>query len=95
MSLLSHVSKILEKLFDSRLQKFIDKCKLLSNNQYGFRSECLSLLALLEFIESICSDFDENNNRGVHRPKHAFDTIKHELLLQKLDFYGITGSVNN
>ena len=97
VSLLPQFSKILEKLFDSRLQKFIDKYKLLSNSQYGFRSKCSTSLALLELIESICSDLDEKKTTiGVFIDlKKAFDTINHDLLLRKLDFYGIRGSVNN
>ena len=38
VSLLSQFSKVLGKLFDSRLQAFIDKNNLLSSSQYGFRS---------------------------------------------------------
>ena len=53
VSLLSQFSKILEKLFDVRLQAFIDKHKLLSNSQYGFRSNCSTSLALMELIEEI------------------------------------------
>ena len=37
ISLLSQFSKILEKLFNERLDKFIDKCNVLNNSQYGFR----------------------------------------------------------
>ena len=33
--------KILEKLFNERLDKFIDKCKVLNNSQYGFRKKCV------------------------------------------------------
>lgn len=38
ISLLPQLSKILEKLFVIRLNKFIDKHNILSNSQYGFRS---------------------------------------------------------
>ena len=37
ISLLSQFSKILEKLFNERLDKFINKFQLLNNCQYGFR----------------------------------------------------------
>ena len=39
ISLLSQFSKILEKSFNERLDKFIDKFQLLNNCQYGFRSQ--------------------------------------------------------
>ena len=41
VSLLSQFSKILEKLFAFRLDKFIDKYQILNNSQYGFRSKIL------------------------------------------------------
>ena len=53
VSLLPQFSKILEKLFDNRLEKFIEKCELLSNNQYGFRSNRSTSYALLEMLEEI------------------------------------------
>ena len=43
ISLLSQFSKILEKLFVTRLDNFIDKNKLLMDSQYGFRSGSPSL----------------------------------------------------
>lgn len=36
ISLLPQFSKILEKLFSNRLDKFLDKQKILSESQYGF-----------------------------------------------------------
>ena len=38
-SLLPQFSKILEKLFNTRLDAFIDKHDTLSGSQYGFRSK--------------------------------------------------------
>ncbi len=37
ISLLSQFSKILEKLYDKRLEQCVDKNNVLSNSQYGFR----------------------------------------------------------
>ena len=38
VSLLPQFSKILEKLFNNRLDKFLQINDILSNNQYGFRN---------------------------------------------------------
>ena len=59
VSLLPQFSKILEKLFDVRLQKFIDKNHILSDSQYGFRANCSTSFALMELIEEICSGIDD------------------------------------
>ena len=97
VSLLSQFSKIIEKLFDVRLQSFIDKHDLLSNSQYGFRSKCSTSLALMELVEEISSSLDKKNvTIGVFIDlKKAFDTIDHNLLLNKLEHYGIRGLAND
>ena len=38
VALLPQFSKVLEKLFCKRLEEFIEKHKLLSESQYGFRT---------------------------------------------------------
>ena len=51
MSLLSPFSKILEKLFNERLDKFIDNFQLLNNCQYGFRCRQSTSHALLDIVD--------------------------------------------
>ena len=53
ISLLSQFSKILEKLFNLRLEQFLISNEILSNCQYGFRSCISTVHAALELIESI------------------------------------------
>ena len=97
VSLLSQFSKILEKLFDKRLQSFIDKCSLISDCQYGFRPGCSTASALLELIEDISTSLDNKKvTVGVFIDlKKAFDTIDHGLLIRKLEHYGIRGKAND
>ena len=93
VSLLSQFSKVLEKLFDVRLQAFVEKSNILSDSQYGFRSNRSTSLALMELIEEICTGIDNKKlTVGVFIDlKKAFDTIDHNILLEKLEFYGIRG----
>ena len=49
--LLPQFSKILEKIYYSRLDKFVSKHDILSNSQYGFRQNMSTNLALLELVE--------------------------------------------
>ena len=79
VSLLPQFSKILEKLFDRWLDTFIDKYELLSNSQYGFRSNRSTSLALIELLEEITSSLDNKNNGiGVFIDlRKSFDTIDH------------------
>ena len=57
-SLLSQFSKTLEKLFNERLDNFIDKFQLLNNCQYGFSSLMSTSHALLDLMKGITSSVD-------------------------------------
>ena len=85
ISLLSQFSKILEKLFNERLDKFIDKCNVLNNSQYGFRNKMCTTHALINLVEEISSPLDAKKfSIGVGLfidLKKAFDTVNHALLI--------------
>uniref|UniRef100_A0A3Q3QIR5 Reverse transcriptase domain-containing protein n=1 Tax=Monopterus albus TaxID=43700 RepID=A0A3Q3QIR5_MONAL len=95
ISLLSQFSKILEKLFNARLDKFLDKHKILTEKQYGFRSNRSTVLAITEFVEGVTSAWDNKKHTlGIFIDfQKAFDTINFEILLDKLERYGIRGLV--
>ena len=62
ISLLSQFSKILEKLFNLRLEQFLISNEILSNCQYGFRSRMSMVHAALALIESISTAVDNKKN---------------------------------
>ena len=53
VSILPVFSRILEKLFHSRISKYVNKHNILSSSQYGFRDESSNTLALLDMLEDI------------------------------------------
>lgn len=97
VSILPQFSKILEKLFEKRLDNFINKYNLLVNSQYGFRTGRSTAMALTDLVENITSAIENKMHAiGVFIDlKKAFDTINHNLLLKKLDCYGVRGVVND
>ena len=97
VALLPQFSKILEKLFCKRLNEFIDKNKLLSDSQYGFRLNRSTSLAILELVEEISTALDKKIILFAFSSikKKAFDTIDHTLRCKKIEHLGIGGIVND
>ena len=97
ISLLVTMSKVIEKLIYKRMIKFIDKYNLLYDSQYGFRSKRSCEHAIMELIGNII----ESKNLKHHSCalfldlSKAFDTLNHDILLEKLDKYGIRGICND
>ena len=60
ISLLPQFSKILEKIYHSRLMAFIDSNQVLYKSQYGFRKQMSTSLAIIELVEEITNSLDNH-----------------------------------
>ena len=95
VSLLSVVSKVLEKLVNNRIVDHLEKCGLFSDFRYGFRSSRSIADILTVVSDRIARAF---NRSGATRAvaldiSRAFDGVWHAGLLHKLKFYGISGQI--
>ena len=97
ISLLSNIDKIFEKLMHSRLIEFLEEKQILHYRQFGFRKDFSTNHAILTLLESIQKALDDRQftcSIFIDLEK-AFDTVSHDILLEKLNHYDIRGIAND
>ncbi len=93
ISVLPSFSKIFEKVVQSRLLSYLYSNNILCNNQFGFRKNHSSYMALIELYDKISLAIDNKEFAiGIFIDlSKAFDTLDHNILIKKLEHYGIRG----
>ena len=89
-------SNLLERLMYNRLIEFINTNNLLYEYQFGFQKRKSTRMALIFLIDKITEALDQGNCViGIFIDfSKAFDTVDHNLLLQKMKLYGIQDTAN-
>ena len=94
ISLLSSISKIFEYVIQEQLVDYLLVNNLLCNEQFGFRSGYSTELAALHLVDNMINEIDNGKtpiNIYIDLSK-AFDTLNHDILIHKLNYYGVKGS---
>lgn len=91
ISLLSSISKLYEKIVYTRLYNFLNPA--FYDRQFGFRAKRSTIQAIIELNSDIIESYE---NKQITMStfldlSKAFDTIDHEILINKLRLYGIRG----
>ena len=94
---LFNLDKIIEKLMFNRFIQFVEHNKIIYCKQFGFRKDFSTTHAIITLIENVQSALDNNKfacGNFIDFEKEC-DTVDHNILLSKLNYYGIRGIAND
>ena len=91
ISLTSHIIKIYERVLRKKLVEYLESNNLLCSNQHGFRSGRSCLTQLLHHFDDVMESISNNCDFDSIYLDYAkaFDKVDHQLLISKLNIYGI------
>ena len=97
ISKLPILSKIIEKCIKSRLMSFLSMNSIFTSSQFGFRPGLSTQDAIVHVMDKIYDNLNKKlSTIGVFIDfSKAFDTINREILITKLEKYGIRGIALN
>jgi len=93
VSILTSFSKIFEKVIYNRLLQHTKKNNIIVTNQYGFKNNSSTELAIFKLTNQILSHINNKSSVcGIFCDlTKAFDTVNHDIFISKLEYYGIIG----
>jgi hypothetical protein len=93
ISVLTAISKVIEKIINNRLVSYLNKFNILSDNQFGFRQSRSTEDAILSLTSIITDKIDKGKKcLAIYLDlKKAFDTVSLSTLTQKMELAGIRG----
>ena len=94
LSILSTVSKVFERSATDQLVQYLENNKLLSKIQHAYRKNHSTTTCLSEVVNYIYKENDNGNIVGLASLdlSKAFDSIHHNLLIEKLAKLGLANS---
>ena len=91
INLLSHLSKIIEKVWQNQILDYLKYNKLIPQQHHGGIKGRSTNTATLEIIEKIATMIQDRLEGALISldQSSAFDLIDHDILIEKLRIYGV------
>ena len=95
ISVLPVFSKILERIIYNKVNDFFTTNNLFYEKQFGFQKNKSTEHAILHLTNDVIKSFEKGQfTIGVFIDlSKAFDTVDHEILIKKIERYGINGNI--
>ena len=92
VSILPVLSKILERAVNHQLTEYLERRGLLFKGQSGFRGKYSTDTCTIDLTDYVKGEISRGNMVGMVMIdlQKAFDTVNHEVLLEKMEAMGIT-----
>ena len=93
IALLPTLSKIIERLVKKRFLSFLLKYKILTTHQFGFLSNSCTNDAMFDLFNNVYSSLNNHHSTATIFCdfSKAFDCVNHNILINKLQYYGFRG----
>ena len=96
ITILTQFNQIFERLLSKRYLNFFEKFDIITKKQFGFLKKHCTEHAILDLKEYMMGKLDNKEVMAVLflDLQKAFDTVSHDILLQKLHHYGVRGKAH-